>query len=268
MAAPRIVSLDMDGTLIDSAGAIPDPFWPLLERARAAGMVIAPASGRQLATLQHMFRRSAPSTYIAENGAVVWHDNEIVSVSALPAEPVHRVIDALDSAPVTAHAVVCYPEVSFTARHIPPAIETEVDRYYLANRHARSLDDALSTQPDNPVKLALFIEEGAEPRAAQWLSTLVPELAVVVSSRHWIDIMSPHATKGVALRALAQRLGVDMAHTAAIGDYLNDAAMLREAGWAVAMGNAHPELKAIADEVVGTNDEHGALQRIERWLNP
>lgn len=266
MAAPRIVAVDMDGTLVDSTGSIPERFWGVLERARATGMVVAPASGRQLATLQHMFERNEPSTFIAENGAVVWHRGEIVSVRALPAEPVRRVVEALDAAPFTAHAVLCYPEVSYTAQHVPPRIQSEIDRYYLANEHVASLGDALSGDSEGTVKLALYIDEGAEPDAAPWLRQLAPELTVVVSSRHWIDIMAPGATKGVALRALAQRLEVDLADTAAIGDYLNDYAMLQEAGWAVAMGNAHPDLKAIADEVVETNDEHGALRRIERWI--
>ena len=99
MTAPRIVALDMDGTLVDSSGTIPEAFWGLLDRALDAGIVIAPASGRQLATLQHMFSRNEPDTFIAENGAVVWHKGEIVSVSPLAPGAVHRLAVALDTAP-------------------------------------------------------------------------------------------------------------------------------------------------------------------------
>ncbi len=256
----------MDGTLVESSGSIPEEFWGLLDRALGAGMVVAPASGRQLATLQHMFERNEPDTFIAENGAVVWHKGEIVSVSPLPGEAVRRVVDALDSAPFTAHAVVCKPEISYTAETTPPEVQSEVDKYYLANAHASSLSDALAADPDDTVKIALFVESDAERDALPWLAEVAPELNVAVSSHHWIDLMAEGVDKGVALNALAQQLGVRREDTAAIGDYLNDYAMLEEAGYAVAMGNAHPDLKAIADEVVGTNDEHGALCRIERWL--
>lgn len=266
MTAPRIVALDMDGTLVDSSGTIPEAFWGLLDRALDAGIVIAPASGRQLATLQHMFSRNEPDTFIAENGAVVWHKGEIVSVSPLAPGAVHRLAAALDTAPFRAHAVLCKPEISYTAANTPPAIQAEVDKYYLANAPASSLLDALSNDPDDTVKVALYVETDAERDALPWLGEVVPELNATVSSHHWIDLMAPGVNKGVALRALAETLGVALADAAAIGDYLNDYAMLEEAGWAVAMGNAHPDLKAIADEVVGTNDEHGALDRIERWI--
>ena len=71
MNIPRLVALDMDGTLLTPEGVIPESFWPTLDAAHAAGMTVAPASGRQLATLRGMFARNAPDTFIAENGAVV-----------------------------------------------------------------------------------------------------------------------------------------------------------------------------------------------------
>ena len=79
---------DMDGTLLDPSGRAPDDFWPLADTARERGITIAPASGRQLATLQAMF--PGFDTFIAENGAVVWHGGRVVSTTALPAQPVQR----------------------------------------------------------------------------------------------------------------------------------------------------------------------------------
>ncbi|WKD58003.1 Putative phosphatase YwpJ [Corynebacterium capitovis DSM 44611] len=266
MTQPRIVAIDMDGTLIDPSGSIPDEFWPLLDRALAAGMIIAPASGRQLATLQHMFERNEPDTFIAENGAVVWHKGDIVSTKPMPDAVVQRVLEALPAAPFRATAVLCKPEISYTERGISPDIEAEVDKYYLANVHTDSLLDEAIAAPDDTVKIALFIESDAERDALPWLREIAPELNAVVSSQHWLDLMNPGAHKGAALEALASALGVDISQTAAIGDYLNDYEMLQAAGHAVAMGNAHPSLKEIADEIAPTNAEQGALRIIGSWL--
>lgn len=257
----------MDGTLLDATGAIPAKFWPLLDRARERGVVVAPASGRQLATLRAMFAHAEPEAFIAENGAVVWHRGRIVSTTAMDEAPVRRLVAALAGAPFTAYPVVCTPQVAYVGDDLPPEVAAEVAKYYAAREQRASLADA---PLDQTVKIALYVaagaEGGAEGAALPWVREMVPELRAVVSSEHWLDVMDPAADKGTALRDLARALGVGQRDTAAIGDYLNDAGMLREAGYAVAMGNAHPDLKAIADEVVGTNAEGSAVDKLEAWL--
>lgn len=257
MHVPQLIALDMDGTLLDPSGRVPDDFWPLADAARTRGVTIAPASGRQLATLQAMF--PGFDTFIAENGAVVWHDGRVVSTTALPAEPVRRLLAALPNAPFSAHAVVCAPEVAATAP-LPGFVDAEVDKYYASRT---LLHDA---PPATTVKIALYVESDAERDALAWAQEVAPELRAVVSGKHWLDLMHPDADKGKALGELAAELDVPMAATAAFGDYLNDLGMLEAAGHAVAMGNAHDDLKAVADEVVGTNAEHAVVARLAQWL--
>lgn len=248
----------MDGTLLDGDGRVPDAFWPLLETARSRGIALAPASGRQLATLQQMFPDC--EDFIAENGAVVARGGEVVSTTALPEAPVQRLLSALPNAPFAAHAVVCAPSVAATAA-LPPAVDAEVDKYYAS----RTLLGDGSASPT--IKIALYVESDAERDAYPWVRELVPELRAVVSGKHWVDLMHPDADKGLALAQLAEAMGVAMSETAAFGDYLNDLGMLRAAGHAVAMGNAHEDVKAVADEVVGTNTDGAAVARLAKWLS-
>ena len=248
----------MDGTLLDGDGQVPDAFWPLLETARSRGVTLAPASGRQLATLQQMFPDCGD--FIAENGAVVARGGEVVSTTALPEAPVRRLLSALPGAPFAAHAVVCAPSVAATVP-LPPAVDAEVDKYYAS----RTLLGDGSASPT--IKIALYVESDAERDAYPWVRELVPELRAVVSGKHWVDLMHPDADKGLALAQLAGAMGVAMPETAAFGDYLNDLGMLRVAGHAVAMGNAHEDVKAVADEVVGTNVDGAAVARLAKWLS-
>lgn len=258
MRTPRLIALDMDGTLLDGNGRVPDAFWPLFDAARAAGVTIAPASGRQLATLQQMFPDC--ETFIAENGAVVSHRGQVVSTTALPEETVQRLLDALPDAPCAAHAVVCAPEVAATVP-LPPFVDAEVDKYYAS----RTLLGNAAATPT--VKIALYVETDAERDALGWVREVAPELRAVVSGKHWVDLMHPDADKGLALTQLAEALGVPLAETAAFGDYLNDLGMLRAAGHAVAMENAHDELKAVADEVIGTNTDAAVVEKLAQWLS-
>lgn len=266
MTFPRLVAVDMDGTLVTPEGTIPDEFWPLLERAADAGMVVAPASGRQLATLQEMFDGRGLETFIAENGSVVWHKGEIVSTTPMPLNVVTAILEAVDATEEKIHPVVCTPEYAYVAEAMPEWVVKEADNYYVSQRTAASLIDASRTTPDPITKVALFVESDAEEVGLPLVKKAAPEVNPAVSGKHWIDIMDDDANKGVALSSLAESLGVDQADTAAIGDYLNDYAMLQAAGTAVAMANGHEDLKAIADIVAESNADHGALKIIDGWL--
>ena len=266
MTFPRIVALDMDGTLVDPHGDIPEEFWPVLEDAKRKGMVIAPASGRQLATLQNMFEGRGIETFIAENGGVVWHRGEIVSTKPMDEAAVDAVLRATAAFDSPIHPVVCTPEFAFVTDDVPETAARETEKYYHSQRRVPSLLEAVQASDAPTIKVALFVETDAETDGLPVAETASGQ-NIAVSGANWVDIMSPETNKGFALRALADTLHVDIADTAAIGDYLNDYEMLQTAGTAVAMANGHDKLKAIADIIATSNAEHGALKMIREWLD-
>ncbi len=85
-----------------------------------------------------------------------------------------------------------------------------------------------------------------------------------------LDLFNAGCGKGKALAHLAQQEGITLAETMAVGDYLNDLEMLTAVrdggGIAIAMGNAEPELKAIATAIVATNDADGVAEAIQRFV--
>ena len=81
-----------------------------------------------------------------------------------------------------------------------------------------------------------------------------------------VEIAAPGVTKGAALADLCAGLEIDRSEVIAFGDMLNDVSMLAWAGRGVAVGNAHPEVLAVADEVTTANDEDGVAQTLERVL--
>ncbi len=91
-------------------------------------------------------------------------------------------------------------------------------------------------------------------------------LEVTSSGRENIEITSRHAQKGIALEAFVKGMGYSLEETMAIGDNFNDASMLRIAGKSVAMGNAAEEIKAMCDEITGTNEESGVSKAIRAVL--
>jgi hydroxymethylpyrimidine pyrophosphatase-like HAD family hydrolase len=81
-----------------------------------------------------------------------------------------------------------------------------------------------------------------------------------------VELLAPGVTKGAALRRLAEREGISMEDVAAIGDGRNDLEMLAAAGRSAAVASAHPEVRAVAQLVVPSNGEEGALAALRMWF--
>jgi Cof subfamily protein (haloacid dehalogenase superfamily) len=106
----------------------------------------------------------------------------------------------------------------------------------------------------------------AERCAERLGQVLGPRAYVTRSLPEFVEILNPTVDKGSAFRFVAARLGVAMEDTIAIGDSWNDAPMLEAAGFAVAMGSAPPELRAIAREVVSDVAHDGVAEAIDRYV--
>ena len=116
-------------------------------------------------------------------------------------------------------------------------------------------------------KLQMYFTDMEErSRQLRLLPGLFPELVVTSSVKNNIELNSAAANKGGALAALCRHLGVAPEETVAFGDGTNDLSMLRAAGLGVAMGNAAPEVKAVADLVTEDNEHAGVARVINEIL--
>ncbi|MEO6204609.1 MAG: HAD hydrolase family protein [Mycobacteriales bacterium] len=81
-----------------------------------------------------------------------------------------------------------------------------------------------------------------------------------------LEISAAGVTKASGLAAYAEERGIDPSEVVAFGDMPNDLPMLAWAGRAYAVANAHPEVLALADEVVPSNDDDGVAETLTRWF--
>lgn len=268
MTAPdiRLIAADMDGTLLLPGGHIPDRLWRLLERLQQRGIAFAPASGRQLATLQRMFEGvEVELDYIAENGAYVVRGDTEISSDAMDPEFVATIITRLrtlvDGGMLRAGLVVCGKR-SAHIEDVGAEFLAEVNKYYAK---LEVIDDLLAVD-DQVLKLAIYDFDGGESHTAPAFADVTATHQVVVSGAHWVDIMNATVDKGVALVNLQRALGITAAQTMAFGDYLNDVELLRAADWSYAMSNAHPDVLAVARHRAPSNADEGVISVIEELL--
>ncbi len=92
------------------------------------------------------------------------------------------------------------------------------------------------------------------------------KLYVVRSTTRFCEFSNPEATKGNAVRFLANMWGIKKEEIMACGDQDNDIEMLLAAGIKVAMGNATQELKNIADFITDTVDNDGVVKAVEKII--
>lgn len=262
----RLIAVDMDGTLLDGDGRIPDALWSLLDELHARDILFAPASGRQLATLQAAFA-DAPADemiYIAENGAHVVRGDVEVSSDALDPHFVGRLVTHLRGRTAAGRdlgIVVCGKRSAYIER-ADAAFRTEAEKYY----EKLEIVEDLLTPDDQVLKVAIFDFGAAEETAAE-LAPFRAGHQVVVSGEHWIDVMNLGVNKGVALQRIQRALGIDRSQTAAFGDYLNDLELLDAADHSYAMANAHPDILERARFHAPSNLDHGVLTTIRSFLD-
>ncbi len=263
----RLVVADMDGTLLDSDGVVPDRLWPLLDLMRERGIAFCPASGRQYATLLRLFAsHSEGMVFIAENGALVVRDD--VEVSSDPLEP--RVVRDLVTTTrrlaadgVDLGAVLCGTRTAWIERHDEVFLE-QVRPYYARIERVHDLADLAAVEQD-VVKVAVCDLDRAE-RTAEGLVAFGSTHQVVVSGPNWVDVMNPGTNKGAALRRLQESLGVSADETIVFGDYLNDLEMLDAATLSFAMSNAHGDVLERARHRAPSNRDHGVVHVLETLL--
>ncbi|RZU63117.1 HAD family hydrolase [Zhihengliuella halotolerans] len=262
-AGIRLVVTDMDGTLLGADGTVPDSFWPVLERMRAAAVTFVPASGRQYATLVRDFAGEGLAI-IAENGGLVMRDGVEVSSRTLDTERAREIVARVRALPRERHdlgIVLCGKASAYVERR-EPAFLGEAEKYYAC---LTPVPDLLAVD-DEFLKVAVFDLNGAAHRVAPVLEEVAPGNRVVVSGPQWVDIMRPDVNKGLALEDLQAALGVTPAQTIVFGDYLNDLEMMGRAEHSYAMANAHPDILAAARHRAPSNAENGVVTTLERFF--
>ena len=268
---PKLIAMDLDGTLLTYEKQITPRTRAALEKAAAQGHVIVPATGRALHALPEPVQVLPFVHYaITINGACV--SNTDTGEKLLRCElDRDRALAILDYAKRYDCMYDCYwADTGWSERRFLERIDyynsdAAVRKLILQTR--RPVDDLLQkirTEMDAVQKVQLCFRKIPE-REAAWkdIAAAFDDVAVTASFANNLEINHRDATKGNALRFLARRLGIAERDTIAFGDSSNDLAMLRAAGVGVAMGNAAESVKAVCSAVTDTNENDGIASYLE-----
>ena len=266
---PELVASDVDGTLLDNDENVSPRTRAAVRALVDSGAQFVLATGRPPRWITPVVEQLgfAPMAVCA-NGAVIYDPaaDRILSARTLStdvlaelAEIATRVIPgaglAVERVGRTAHDAATPQFVS------SPGYE---HAWLNPDNTEVSLEDLLSA----PAVKLLIRKSGA--RSADMAAVLAEHVGLegditYSTNNGLIEIMSLGVSKATGIEELTRPLGIDAANVVAFGDMPNDVPMLGWAGLGVAMGNAHPDAVAAADEVTATNGEDGVAQVLERW---
>ena len=272
-----LLAFDLDGTLLDDDKGIPPENLQALEAAADRDFVLVPATGRMVPGIPANVR-ALPFCryYIVSNGAGVYDaaEDRLLLRADIPAELALRCCEHMDTLPVIYD---CYQgDSGYMTRSMYDNCEDyfpfEPHMYEMVKLLRRPVEElkAFLRRKGEPVqKMQMFFRPrdlALRARELERFPALFPELSATTSVSNNIEINSARAGKGKAILALAELLGIPPEDTVAFGDGTNDCEMLRMAGLGVAMANADPAVKALADEITDTNNASGVARVIRRLL--
>lgn len=266
----RMIALDLDGTLLTSEKTISPRSLRAIQQALAAGIAVLPATGRQRKSIPAEFLKLPGVRYaITANGARIYDGETVLAEGAFSDETALSILQQAREYPLFLSLYSGdqgYAEGDdFTS--IRSVVESKIFDYIEASRSLVPNAETLIGVPGNPIDKFAFIFFDEATRQKAWAAFAHRGDCIVSSSIPMnIELNAVGTTKGSALLRLAETLGIPRESVMAVGDNVNDLDMLRAAGWAVAMGNAEPEVQHLADTVTASNDQDGVAKAIEAVL--
>lgn len=269
METPQLVASDVDGTLLDAHEQVTPRTRAAIDAVRSTGVPFILVTGRPPRWIAPVTDQLgfAPLSVCA-NGAVLYDPatDEVLSAELLAVELLGQVAEVaerlLPGCGLAAERVGRSAHDSAT----PPFVAAAGYVHVWLNPDNTEVEDHLVIA-EPAVKLLVRHPEMTSGAMAAALRPALEGLVDLTwsSDNGLVELAAFGVTKASGLAVVARGLGVDAGRVVAFGDMPNDVPMLRWAGLGVAMGNAHPDALAVADEVAPPHTEDGVAQVLERW---
>jgi len=275
-ATPRVLALDIDGTLLNSQREISARNRAAIAAALEAGVRVALVTGRRYPAAKRIadLLPGRPAL-VLHNGGLVIEESVAIRVRPLARSSAIAVLAFAKS--VGADPVVHFGHAGEGLLYVENASPSHtLLAYYLSRSHpdvrvVENLEATVAGADEDPLQVMF----GGSMKEMTGLAGAIEERGFQISALRTvypkddlslIDIVAPTVDKSEALRFLCARWGVGIDEVLAIGDNWNDRLMLLAAGKGCVMGNADPELQAIGLEVIPGNDADGVAYAVERFV--
>ncbi|MDF7683594.1 Cof-type HAD-IIB family hydrolase [Lactobacillus sp. ESL0679] len=267
--AIKLVAIDTDGTLLNSAGQILASTKAAITKALNQGVKIVLCSGRPIAGLKPYMTElgiTGPKQYaVTLNGAITRDADDKIITKDLVGNELYRKMTAFALAHKLPFNVVDEDSHIITANHNIDYVVYLQAYENTAPLYVRTPDEL----PNNfSVAKGCFVGESELlDRYQDSISAeFGKELYVIRSDPHFIELLNPKVNKGNGLKELCATLNIDASEVMALGDERNDIPMFNFAGTGVCMGNGSQQAKEQADYITSSNNDNGISQAFTKFV--
>lgn len=283
----KLIASDMDGTLLNSNHKIPQNNIELIKFAQKNGIEFVVATGRAYyEALPSLNDENIKCDVISFNGGIIYDKNgNIINITPMKLKDLYYTIEILKSLGISYQL---YTKNTIYTKSIETDITAYIDlirangeepneqhlrqeaKKRLALGHITEVDniELYLNQEDNPAIKVIGISNDLEKlKHATELLSGNDNISVTSSGANNVEIMDKKATKGEALKIVADIHDINLKNAIAIGDNLNDQAMLDIVEYSIAMKNGNKELQKTAKFITEkTNSEGGVADSVMKLL--
>lgn len=265
----KLVAIDIDGTLLNDQHEITTRVKSAIQKAKALGVKIVLCTGRPLIGVQQYLSdlelREEGDYVISFNGAMV-QDTFTKKVLS------HLTLNYQDLKTIYRFSETAKLHMHFFDEKTLYTPNRHIGKYTVGEAYLTGPDLVFQEIENTPTDLimskAMLIDEPEilEAGILQIPTDFHQKYHLVRSTPFYLEILNKEATKGNAVKQLAQLLNIKRSEVMCIGDQENDTSMIEYAGLGVAMGNAIPDIKAKAGFITASNNESGVAVAIEKYI--
>jgi hypothetical protein len=278
--ALRLIAIDLDGTALNPSGIVSRRTVQAVQRAREAGLLVTFATGRNWTeSRQALSQLGFQGPCVFAGGAVVCDtaSGETLACRRMPRDLASALCEVFESSSLAAcalqHTESDDDEYLISAElGLSDALQRWLDvtsatyrrvpcGWLIDHDHAQTVRVGVVAKPDEVSPLQREIDRRFGERVMHHA------IHVAAYTVDVLEVFDRAVNKWAGIQTVARRLGVEESAIVAIGDDVNDVAMLQNAGLGIAMGNARPAALQAADRVIAGNDVDGLAQFIENLLD-
>lgn len=264
----KLVAVDIDGTLLTNDRKVTPEVFEAVQEAKKQGVKVIIATGRPIPGVQPLLNEL---NLREEGDYVITFNGGLVQDTSTGENIITETMTYED-----------YLDIEFLSRKLDVHMHAITKKgIYTANRNIGKYtvhESSLVNMPifyrtpeemgDKEIIKMMFIDE---PEILDAAIKKIPQeffdkYTIVKSTPFYLEFMNKKASKGNAIKHLAEKMGLIPDQTMAIGDAENDRAMLEAVGNPVVMENGTPELKEIAKYITKSNEESGVAHALREWV--
>lgn len=250
-----IVFFDLDGTLLDASSHISYENRKALDQLRANGYLPVIATGRSVEELDNVLEESGIQSVAMLNGMVVQVEGKIISSETINTQDIKATLELARS---LGESIAYYTPEELILADLSEGLK---QHFHYFHGPIPRIDDSYYLNHD----VNMILVGGSNKDNDHFYKKAIPNLQFLRNSPFSIDVVKTGFNKGTGVKTIKEHLGLRDVPTYGFGDGGNDLDLLSAVDHPIAMENAIPELKKLAEFITHKNTEDGIIFALKHY---